>query len=162
MAIHMDQLPKTKPEGQSEGFALPEPGLHGALIEDTQVKISTNGSGNKYIEMVLKLDMGAKVWDNIMESDKAALQYKLGRLITACKLPLVGSLELEDLARVIKGKRIGVDIAVKDETYKGVTKPKASVEIFAGDIFYTPEELDAIKGAAGETAPAPTTPSGSY
>lgn len=160
MAIHMDQLPKDKPEGMGGNFPVPESGLHGAVIQETEMKVST--AGNEYIKVTLKLDMGALMWDNVMESDKPALQYKLGRLISACKLPLVGELTLTDLARVIKGKRIGVDVKVTEDTYKGVTKPKAEVDIFAGDIFYTPEELDTMKGVAGETAPATTTPSGSY
>ena len=83
MGINFDALPKEKPEG----FALPEEGFHKATIVKTTVKTSANG--NDYLEVQLKLDGGSTVFDRIMESDAPALQYKIARFITACKLPLV-------------------------------------------------------------------------
>lgn len=161
MAIHMDKLPTQKPEGQGN-YALPEPGLHKATVKAFQMKSSKANPGTEYLEIQLKLESGPVVFDKLFESDAPALQYKLGRYISACKLPLVGELTLADLGRVTVGKELGVDIVIKDNEWNGKVTQKAEVEIFAGDIYYTLEEYAAIKGTAGGAAPATTTPSGSY
>lgn len=150
MAINFDALPQAKPENLG-GFELPDEGIHAAVIESASIKIST--AQNKYIEVVFKLQSGSKVWDKIMESEKPALQYKLGRFLRACRIPLTGAMELEDLAKVIVGKTVHVDICHKPNTYNGETKIRAEVELFKGDIYYLPEDIDPTS--------APSTPQSS-
>lgn len=156
MAINLDALPQSKPEGG--GFDLPEPGIHGAVIESQSMK---PGAAGPYLEIVLKLDKGGKVWDKLFNSDKPALQYKLGRFMRACRIPLVGEMDLEDLGKVAVGKRVFVDIVNKPNTYNGKTTTRPEVDIFAGDIYYLPEDIETQPGTASGVD-APQTPSGSY
>lgn len=156
MAINFDALPKDKPEGM--GFPLPEAGFHKAEIVKTQIK--TSSAGNEYLELQLKLDKGGMVFDRIMDSDKPALQYKIARFITACKLPLVGELTLEDLGKVVNNKRLVVDIELKENEYQGKTTTKAEVALFANDIYYPIEQYSSLVGEE-PTQEDPTT-TGSY
>ena len=159
MAINFDALPKEKPTGS---LSVPTAGFHGVTIETAEIK--TASSGNDYLELKLKLDSGEVVYDRVMESDKPALQYKLGRLLTACKIPLVGALTLKDLGTVIKGKKVVADITVKPDTYQrekgNADAMKAEVDIFSNDVFYPIEELAALTGNNTPSTPPPTT--GSY
>ena len=98
-----------------------------------------------------------------MASDKPALQYKLSRFLRACRIPLIGEMELADLGRVVTGKTVYVDIKHQENTYQGKTTTRAEVEIFKGDVYYLPEDLDTPFSEAPsspQTPPAPT--SGSY
>ena len=148
--INFDNIPKDKPAG----YSLPEEGFHKATIAKAEIKISNNG--NKYIQTQLKTDDGAIVFDNILDSDAPALQWKIGRLVTACKLPLVGELSLEDLAKVILNKRIVIDVKHVENEWQGKVTTKAEVDIFSNDIFYPIEEYDALVGTTTPDAPPET------
>lgn len=155
MAINFDALPKEKP-ANTGGFELPAPGLHKCTIDSTSVKPGSNGN---YLEVVLKLESGAKIWDRIVPSDKPAVQYKIGRFLRACRIPLIGEMELTDLGTVIVGKTFYVDIMHKPNVYNGVETTRAEVDIFTGDIYYLPEDINSDSAPQTET-PAPT--AGSY
>ena len=43
--------------------------------------------------------------------------YKLGRLLDACGVTLSGEGTLKDVAKVIKGKKVVVDVIVNDKGY---------------------------------------------
>ena len=151
--INFDNIPKEKPAG----FSLPTPGFHKATIVKETLKTSNNG--NQYLELQLKLDSGSMVFDKIMDSDAPALQWKLGRLVMACKLPLAGELTLSDLGKVIHNKRLVIDVKHTENEWNGKTTTKAEVEIFANDIFYPIEEYEMLVGdaaATGEEVPPPT------
>jgi len=158
MAIHLDNIPKDKPADMN-GFPLPAPGFHIGTIVKATMKPSKTPGAEDYIAIEIKLADGSIVYDNIYNTEKAAVQYKLGRLITACKLPLVGSIEMPDLARVIVNKQIVADICVKPNTYNGVTKDKAEVDMFSNMIFYPVEMYSELTGGPATPAPSITTPS---
>ena len=141
MAINFDGLPKEKPEGMGTS-SVPEPGFHKVKI--TKAEVTKSKAGNKYIKMFLKTEEGPMVFDNIFDSDAPALQYKLARLITACKLPLTGELTLEDLAKVLVNRDIVADIKIVENTWNGETKPKAEVDLFSNDIFYPADEYSKL------------------
>lgn len=151
MAINFDGLPKEKPAG----FKVPEPGFHKVTIAKVEEKVSK--SGNDYLQLQLKLDDGSVVFDNIMDSTAPALQWKLGRLVSACKLPLSGELTLTDLGKVILNKEIVADIKVIEDDYKGDGSMKAEVDIFTNDIFYPIEDYqDLVGNTAPDTEPSST------
>ena len=156
MTINFDALPKERPENE---YPLAPEGFHKATINKTTVK--TSAKGNDYLEVQLKLDSGETVFDIIMNSDKPALQYKIARFITACKIPLVGELSLADLGRVVLNKQVVVDIEHKTSTYQGKERTRAEVAMFKNDIYYQPEEYSALIGEAVTESPAGTT-TGSY
>lgn len=155
MGIKFDNLPQNKPEEMQAGN-LPSEGFHKVTIKKAEVK--TSKAGNEYINLQLKTEEGPMVFDVIMDSDKPALQYKLGRLIRACKFPLQGELTLEDLAGLLEGKQIVADIHHIEDTYNNETKTKAEVDIFKNDIFYTIEEFAGLTGASEPEDTNPDSP----
>ena len=64
-----------------------------------------------------KIDGGGFVNENYFDSDKPFLQYKLGRLLKACKITLNGQGTLKDVAKVINGKKVIIDVSVNDRGY---------------------------------------------
>lgn len=156
MSINFDKLPTEKPEG----FALPPEGFTKVTI--TKPVIKTSKAGNKYLDIQLKTPTGQIIWDKIMDSDTPALQYKLARFITACKLPLVGEITLEDLGRVVNGKEVVADIVHKENTWKDKTTTKAEVEIFANDVYYPIEDYATLVPDSGQEAPPIDMTPGTY
>lgn len=144
MTINFDALPKDRPEGT--GFKLPDEGFHKATI--TKPVVKTSAAGNDYLELQLKLATGGIVFDRIMNSDKPALQYKIARFITACKLPLVGELTLADLGKVVENKEIVVDVEHRESEYKGKVTTRAEVALFKNDIYYPIEQYASLIGGA--------------
>jgi len=156
MAINFDAIPQQR-DGAGT-FDLPAPGFHHATIEDAVVKPGDKGD---FIQLTLKLANNSKVWDNIFpNSQNANILYKVGRLVRACKLPLSGNIELPDFANLLKGRKLVVDIHIKPNTYNGVTKDKAEVNMFGNDIFYTPEEYAGLVGTQPANEAAAPTPLG--
>lgn len=161
MAINFDALPKERPEG-SGGFKLVPTGFRRMTIIETSVRPGSNGD---YIQVVLEDDeTKSRIYDFISSSEKPAIQYKLSRLISACKLPLSGSLELADLAKLLNNRKLVVDVKhAKDDyqsTKQGKDVDKAEVDIFSNDIFYTPEEYATLvpEASAPENTAPPETP----
>lgn len=158
MTINFDALPKTKPEGQG-GYSLPDEGFQLLTISRPVVKVS--GAGNEYLEILLKDSTGGSFFDRIMNTDSPAIQYKLARFITACKLPLVGEITFKDLAKVVDGKQVVADVKHTENEWKGKVTTQAEVDIFSNDVYYTPEEYSSLVGESDEPTGIDTTP-GSY
>lgn len=158
MAINFDALPKDKPEGL--GFAIPAEGFHLCTITKPTIKVS--GAGNEYLEILLKTADGKSFFDRIMTSDAPALQYKLSRFITACKLPLVGEITFKDLGKVVEGKQIVADVKHVENEWKDKVTTKAEVDIFSNDIFYAPEEYNSLMGGAPTPQPEIDSTPGTY
>lgn len=140
MAINFDGLPTKKPEGMGGG--VPKPGFHKVKVTKQEMVVSK--AGNKYLKLYLKTEEGPMVFDNIFDSSAPALQYKLARLVTACKLPLTGELTLEDLGKVLMNREFVADIKIVENTWDGKTEPKAEVDLFTNDIFYPLEDYPSL------------------
>ena len=78
---------------------------------------TSKDSNNEYLNVSFKIDNGGFVNENYFDSDKPFLQYKLGRLLNACKVTLSGEGTLRDVAKVIKDKVVIIDVAVNDRGY---------------------------------------------
>ena len=106
MAINFDKLPQENP------FSLPEPGLYKATIEDAEMRHNKNDATKPpYLNMKYKLtDMQGKskgvMFDIIAESDSSVVGYKIARFCRACGLPLQGSIELSDLAKIVRNEEL--------------------------------------------------------
>lgn len=110
--INFDSLPKDKPNNNSI-----EPGRYHATVFKCEMRESKTNEGTKYLNVSFKCDKHGFVNENYFDSDKAFLQYKLGRLLKACNVTLAGEGKLEDVAKVIKGKDVVVDVVVNDKGY---------------------------------------------
>lgn len=109
--LNFDKLPADKPNQN----AVTE-GRYSAEIFKTQMMVSKTTS-NEYLNVSFKLDGGGFVNENYFDSDKPFLLYKLGRLLKACNIELNGEGSLKDVAKVIKGKKVIIDVAVNDNGY---------------------------------------------
>ena len=142
MAINFDTLPQENP------FALPTPGLYKATIDDAEMRRNKNDATKPpYLNLKYKLtDMEGKskgvMFDILSESDSPVVGYKIARFCRACGIPLQGQIELSDLAKIVKGKEILVDVKIDDTDARYV---KAVVDIFSHEAYYQVAELESLK-----------------
>ena len=147
--IKFDSLPKENPGG-----GVPKPGLYLAKVTKAEMKKPKEADKKPYLSLTYKLTtpegkQAGTMFDMLMESDNVTIMYKLGRFIRACGIPLVGEMELSDLAKLVVNKTIGAD--VKEDEYNG--KKRAAVNLFDREAYYTPEEFpDVVKAEQSSDA----------
>lgn len=151
--INFDSLPT------SNEFKL-EADVYLAHIEKAEMRTPKDTSKPDYLSLQYRLTRhnGKKagvMFDAQYESDKPLIQFKLGRFLKACKIPLKGQMELKDLATLVVNKDIVVD-AVIDESG---TQPRLQVDLFGREAYYPTEQFDEIWNLAhpegNEFMPAP-------
>jgi hypothetical protein len=109
--IQFNALPKEKPSQNTI-----KNGRYTATIFKCEMRTSKE-SGNEYLNVSFLCDGGGFVNENYFDSDKQFLQFKLGQLLKACNVTLEGEGTLRDVAKVIKGKKVIIDVAVNDRGY---------------------------------------------
>ena len=109
--LNFSKLPTAKPNNNSVAE-----GTYNATIFKSGMRKSKT-SDNEYLNVSFKLDEGGFVNENYFDSDKPFLMYKLGRLLKACNVELKGKGSLKDVAKVIKGKKVIIDVVVNDRGY---------------------------------------------
>ena len=133
MAINFDKLPKDKPN------VVVDKGTYYATIDQAEMKSPKDPQKPQYLSLTLNLQnvegksMG-KVFDILSASEHELVRYKLARFIDALKIPLTGMFELKDLAKVVVGKKLIVDITTEE---KEGYAPRAVVDIFTNQIYYS-------------------------
>lgn len=141
MAINFDRIPTENP------FQLPAPGIYRARIAEAKMTPSKTPGKPPYISVKYELlDKAGKklsaVYDNIVESDHAAVLYKTGRLINALGVSLTGNVELKDLCKILPGRKLCMEIAHEadsrfpDDRSKDRAKPK----LFGSEVFWPFED----------------------
>lgn len=110
--MNFDTLPKDKPRQNNV-----TDGRYTATVFDAKMTPSKSTPGTEYLNVSFKLDKGGFVNENYFDSDKPFIMYKLGRLLNACGVTLSGTGSLKDVAKVIKGKNVIIDVAVNDRGY---------------------------------------------
>lgn len=161
MAIQFDTLPKEGP------FALPKPDVYKAKIVEAEMRKakSKNPDGTDkppYLNLKYQLtDHDGKgcgaIFDIIAESDSSVVMYKTGRFVSACGIPLVGAMELSDIAKLVLNKEIVVDV---NHDTSG-SRPRAQVDIFTREAYYPVGQFDEIYSLAhieDDDSPAPAIP----
>lgn len=151
MAINFDSLPQGRP-----GYGMAPAGSYVATIEKAEMKnpTTTNPDGTPkkaYMALTLAIQDGhgksyGKIWDNIFDSESEYVKFKVMRLCAALQLQLSGIVELKDIAKVIAGKKLIVDICED----KNAQQPRMQVDIFSGNVYYPMSEFEQI---FGEVAP---------
>jgi Protein of unknown function (DUF669) len=150
MAINFSNLPTKNP------FALPEPGVYRAIIEEAEMRNNkTDATKPPYLNLKYKLlnedeSSAGTMYDLISESDSSIVQFKISRFIQACGLPLTGSMELKDLAKIAKGRTIVVDVAHDKKS----NPPRAQVDLFSRQAYYPAAEYAEIKALVTNTTTA--------
>lgn len=109
--IQFNALPKDKPSQNTV-----KNGRYTATVFKCEMRTGKD-SGNEYLNVSFLCDGGGFVNENYFDSDKPFLQYKLGQLLKACNVTLEGEGTLKDVAKVIKGKKVIIDVVVNDKGY---------------------------------------------
>lgn len=109
--LNFESLPKDKPSQNNVAE-----GTYKATVFKTEMRVSKE-TNNEYLNVSFKIDNGSFVNENYFDSDKPFLMYKLGRLLKACNVELKGNGSLKDVAKVIKGKKVVIDVIVNDKGY---------------------------------------------
>lgn len=109
--LNFEALPQDKPSQNNISE-----GRYDAVIFDAKMQVSSK-TGTEYLNISFKLDDGGFVNENYFDMDKPFPLYKLGRLLKACNVTLSGQGTLKDVAKVVKGKRVTIDVAVNDRGY---------------------------------------------
>ena len=109
--LNFESLPKDKPSQNNISE-----GTYKATVFKTEMRVSKE-TNNEYLNVSFKIDNGGFVNENYFDSDKPFLMYKLGRLLKACNVELKGEGSLKDVAKVIKGKKVIIDVVVNDKGY---------------------------------------------
>lgn len=148
MAIQFDKLPKESP------FALPKPDVYKAKIVEAEMRKakSKNPDGSEkppYLNLKYQLTNKAgkncgAIYDIMAESDSSVVMYKIGRFVAACGIPLVGAMELSDIAKLVINKEIAIDVNIDD---KG-QQPRAQVDLFTREAYYPIGQFDEIYALA--------------
>lgn len=139
--INFDALPQSNP------FGNPDPGLYKAVIEDAEMKHGKDATKPPYLNLRYALSnpktgkSAGTMFDIISESDNQVILYKIGRFCRACGIPLQGQIELSDLAKIVKGKEILIDVMIDDKNPKYV---KPAVDLFSHEAYYQVSELEEI------------------
>lgn len=130
--INFDSLPTNNP------MAGVKPGTYFATIDKAEMKQPKDPQKPMYLSvqytLTTKEGKGAgKLFDILTESDSDVVRYKIGRFITALELPLTGAFALKDLAKIIAGKKLILDVTTDTKS----DKPRAVVDVFKGGIYYS-------------------------
>jgi hypothetical protein len=136
--INFDALPTTNE------YSL-EADVYLAHIEKAEMRTPKTPGKPDYLSLQYRLTRhnGKKagvMFDAQYDSDKQLMQYKLGRFLKACKIPLKGQMELKDIATLVLNKDIVVD-AVIDESGN---QPRLQADLFGREVYYPTEQFDEI------------------
>ena len=109
--IQFNSLPKDKPSQNTI-----KNGRYTATVFKCEMRTGKD-TGTEYLNVSFLCDGGGFVNENYFDSNKPFLQYKLGQLLKACQVTLEGEGTLKDVAKVIKGKKVIIDVVVNDKGY---------------------------------------------
>ena len=158
MALQLDNLGNAKRSEQGT-FAKPPEGFNLLKIDKCVVK---QGAAGPYFNVLFKNTQGS-FFEIISTSEEPNSAFKLARFLRALNVPLQGTIELEDIAKIAIGKEIVVDVIYKIDNYKGEEREKAQSNMFENEIFYKADEFNMLTGTqeqadtSGTVSEAPPT-----
>lgn len=138
--INFDTLPQDNPN------ALPADGLYKAKIMSAEMKQPKDMTRPMYLNLKytlsdIKGNGKGSMYDMMSESDSSVIQYKLGRFLKACGIPLVGAMELKDIGKLVVGKEIVVDLKQSADD-RGTMR--SQVDPFTHEAYYPIGEFEEI------------------
>lgn len=128
MAINFDKLSTDKPN--TNGGNITE-GRHLAQVHKAEMLKSKEG--NPYLKVTFITKDNGYASENYSESDKPFMMYKLARLLKATNVVLEGTGSLEDVAKLIKGKKVVIDVVLNDRGYAALDYSDTKEGVYARD-----------------------------
>ena len=154
MPINFDNIPG------SASTIVPE-GLYRAVVEKAEMRPAWDAADPFELNVTMQLfDKTGKSFGRFFETfkdtEKTPHPFKIGRFIKACGLNLTGSVELKDIAKLITGKEVIVDIS-------HYVKPDQSIKVqsnaFGSKGCYAPvTDFEALLGEDGALPTSTTAP----
>jgi len=141
--MNFDQLPDTKPAG----FVVPE-GTYKGVISDAKMMQGKDTTKPMYLNYKIDLynyktnEKVGTIFDSQFESEKSLVLYKLKRFMLATDIKL-SKFELSDLAKLINGKELLVD--VKTDVQEG-KQDRSVVDATKNAIYYPLSEASTVFG----------------
>lgn len=132
--IQFDKLPNRNP---SASVAV-EPGRYLAQVHKAEIKESQN-TGEKYLKVTFITQDKGFVGENYFDRDNDFLRWKLGRLLNATKVVLEGAGTLNDVAKLIIGKKVTIDVTVNDRGYANLDYSSGKEGVYPREAVVTAE-----------------------
>lgn len=146
MAITFNSLPTSKPTGGDNQRKLLDKGRYNLLIKKAEIKFNDR-TNNECLRITYQYDEEHSfIFDNLLDSDKPLLQYKLQRFLNALNLTTAlrnQVFELKDLEKLVTGKTLAADVTIEEA--KNGYPAKNTIDCFAGDIYY-PVDVNPFDG----------------
>ena len=145
MAINFDTLPTNSPAPK------PLEGLYRLDIIEANAKQQKSNPSKTYLALTCDVydyngKKCGKLWDNFFDSEHSIPQYKMRRLVEALRLPLQGTMTMEQIAKVVAGKSV---LAWLTEDKKSDT-PRTTVNVFNELIYQHVSEYASVMGGAAQ------------
>ncbi len=125
--INFDKVPTSKPNANATAAA----GRHLAQVEKTEMKATQ--AGREYLQVTFKTKDSGSFNEFYFDGDKPFLMYKIGRLLKATGVILEGEGTLQDIAKLVKGKKVIVDVIVDDKGYANLDYTDNKEGVYARD-----------------------------
>jgi hypothetical protein len=125
--INFDKVPDKKPNSNASAA----PGRHLAVVDKVEIKATKEG--REYLQVTFKTKDSGSFNEFYFDGDKPFLMYKIGRLLKATGVVLEGTGTLQDLAKLVKGKKVIVDVIVDDKGYANLDYSDNKEGVYARD-----------------------------
>ena len=145
MALNFNDLPTSKPNGDSPSSNVFEKGIYPGIAKRAEMRTSKAGSDYLVVQIAITNERGqtTTIFDNFFDTDKPLPRFKLAQFLRAIGTIPSGNFELKDLVKVINNRPLSV--ALKIEKSDGYPD-KNVVDAFDTEIYYV---------ARGNTPTAP-------
>ena len=149
MALNFNDLPTSKPNGDSPSSNVFEKGIYPGIAKRAETRTSKAGSDYLVVQIAVTNESGqtTTVFDNFFDTDKPLPRFKLAQFLRAVGTIPSGNFELKDLVKVINNRPLSV--ALKIEKSDGYPD-KNVVDAFDTEIYY-------VARSNAPTAPAAVT-----
>ena len=146
MALNFNDLPASKPNGDSPSSNVFEKGIYPGIAKRAEMRTSKAGSDYLVVQIVITNEKGqtTTIFDNFFDTDKPLPRFKLAQFLRAVGTIPSGNFELKDLVKVINNRPLSV--ALKIEKSDGYPD-KNVVDAFDPEIYYAANQAAAPAAA---------------
>ena len=146
MALNFNDLPTSKPNGDTPSSGVFEKGTYPGIAKRAEMRTSKAGSDYLVVQIAVTNERGqtTTIFDNFFDTDKPLPRFKLAQFLRAVGTVPSGNFELKDLVKVINNRPLSV--ALKIEKSDGYPD-KNVVDAFDPEIYYAANQAAAPAAA---------------
>ena len=115
MALNFNDLPTSKPNGDSPSSNVFEKGIYPGIAKRAETRTSKAGSDYLVVQIAVTNESGqtTTVFDNFFDTDKPLPRFKLAQFLRAVGTIPSGNFELKDLVKVINNRPLSVALKIE-------------------------------------------------